>query len=56
MAWELEHQELVGVESGLRRPVMLGRIAINRRKLMLYASLALVPVALFLAMLLLARR
>jgi serine/threonine-protein kinase len=56
MAWELEHQELVGVESGIRRPVMLGRFAINRRKMALYAALALVPLALFLAMLLLARR
>jgi hypothetical protein len=56
MAWELEHQELVGVESGSHRPVMLGRFAINRRKLALYAALALVPLALFLAMLVLARR
>jgi serine/threonine-protein kinase len=56
MAWELEHQELVGVESSIRRPVMLGRFAINRRKLALYAALALVPLVLFLAMLLLARR
>jgi serine/threonine-protein kinase len=56
MAWELEHQELVGVESGSHRPVMLGRFAINRRKLALYAALALVPVALFVLMLLLARR
>jgi serine/threonine-protein kinase len=56
MAWELEHQELVGIESGSHRPVMLGRFAINRRKLALYAALALVPLALFLAMLVLARR
>jgi hypothetical protein len=35
---------------------MLGRFAINRRKLALYAALALVPLALFLAMLVLARR
>jgi len=56
MAWELEHQELVGVESGKHRPVMLGRFAINRRKLAIYAALALVPLALFLAMLLLAKR
>jgi serine/threonine-protein kinase len=55
MAWELEHQELVGVESGSHRPVMLGRFAINRNKLALYAALALVPVALFVLMLLLAR-
>jgi serine/threonine protein kinase len=56
MAWELEHQELVGVEIGSHRPVMLGRFAINRNKLALYAALTLVPVALFVLMLLLARR
>jgi serine/threonine-protein kinase len=56
MAWELEHQELVGVESGSHRPVMLGRFAINRGKLALYAALAVVPLALFVVMLLLARR
>jgi serine/threonine-protein kinase len=56
MAWELEHQELVGVESGSHRPVMLGRFAINRRKLVLYAALAVVPLALFVVMLLLARQ
>jgi serine/threonine-protein kinase len=56
MAWEMEHQELVGVESGERRPVRLGRFAINRRKMALYAALALVPVLVFVVMLLLARR
>jgi serine/threonine-protein kinase len=56
MAWELEHQELVGVESGLHRPVRLGRLAMDGRKMALYAALALVPVALFVLMLLLARR
>jgi serine/threonine-protein kinase len=56
MAWELEHQELVGVESGFSRPVMLGRFVINRRKLALYAALAVVPLALFVVMLLLSRR
>jgi eukaryotic-like serine/threonine-protein kinase len=56
MAWELEHQELVGVKSGPGRPVRLGRFAINRRKIAIYAALALVPLALFVVMLLLARR
>jgi hypothetical protein len=35
---------------------MLGRFAINRRKLVLYAALAVVPLALFVVMLLLARQ
>jgi hypothetical protein len=35
---------------------MLGRFAINRGKLALYAALAVVPLALFVVMLLLARR
>jgi serine/threonine-protein kinase len=55
MAWELEHQEQVGVDDhehsirlrGLRLPGM--------RKMLLYAGLALVPLALFGLMLLLAR-
>ncbi len=54
MAWELEHPELVGVDEG-RRVAARGR-RLNTRKLMLYAALALVPVALFVVMLLLARR
>jgi serine/threonine-protein kinase len=54
MAWELEHPELVGVDGG-RRVVVRGR-RLNPRKLMLYAALALVPTALFVVMLLLARR
>jgi serine/threonine-protein kinase len=55
MAWELEHQEQVGVEAGERRPAPRGRIFPNRRKLLLYAGLALAPLALFGLMLLLAR-
>ena len=55
MAWELEHQELVGIESGQHRPVRLGRLAISGRKLALYAGLALVPLTLFVVMLLMAR-
>ncbi|MGA7859380.1 MAG: serine/threonine-protein kinase [Terracidiphilus sp.] len=54
MAWDLEHQEQVGVEDRRTGPV-------NRRKgfdkkILLYASLALVPVVLFVLMLLLARK
>ncbi|MGO8758695.1 MAG: serine/threonine-protein kinase [Terracidiphilus sp.] len=56
MAWELEHQELVGVETGPHRPHLRHRLALNRRKIALFAALALVPVLLFVVMLLLARR
>jgi serine/threonine-protein kinase len=56
LAWELEHQELVGVDGGHHRPALHGRFAFNRRKALVYAALALVPVMLFLVMLLLARR
>ena len=55
MAWELEHQELVGVEEGARRPVLGGLRLPGVRKMLLYAGLALVPVALYGLMLLLAR-
>ena len=57
MAWELEHQELVGVEDGgRRRPVSRKRFLPGGKKMMLYAGLALVPVVMFVVMLLLARR
>jgi len=56
MAWELEHQELVGVDEGAHRPNLRKRLGLNRAKLALYAGIVLVPLALFLAMLLLARR
>lgn len=56
MAWDLEHQEQVGVEERGARPAARGgRPAVNR-KMLLYAGLALVPVLLFGLMLLLARR
>ncbi|MDR3727475.1 MAG: serine/threonine-protein kinase [Terracidiphilus sp.] len=55
MAWELEHQEQVGVEDEGRRPLRLGRGLPGGRKLLLYAGLALLPIALFALMLLLAR-
>jgi len=54
MAWDLEHQEQVGVEDGERRPLLRGLP--NARRLLLYAGLAMVPVALFALMLLMARR
>jgi serine/threonine-protein kinase len=55
MAWELEHQEQVGVDEDGRRPALRRRLMLDGRKLLLYAGLALVPVALFVTMLLLAR-
>jgi serine/threonine-protein kinase len=55
MAWDLEHQDQVGVEDGARRPSLRGR-NVGNKKMLLYAGLALVPVVLFVVMLLLARR
>jgi len=56
MAWDLEHQEQVGVEPRGIRPVGRGgKVAFNR-KAMLYAGLALVPLLLFGLMLLMARK
>ena len=56
MAWELEHPELVGVEGEGSRQKPRGRARMHTRKLLLYAALALVPIALFVLMLVLARR
>jgi serine/threonine-protein kinase len=56
MAWELEHQELVGVDDGERRPSLRSRLSLNGARLAIYAGLALIPVVLFVVMLLLARR
>jgi serine/threonine-protein kinase len=56
MAWDLEHQEQVGVEEGDRRPALRGRVLPGGRNMLLYAGLTLVPVLLFALMLLLARR
>ncbi|HEY1767561.1 MAG TPA: serine/threonine-protein kinase [Terracidiphilus sp.] len=55
MAWELEHQEQVGVDDGARRPALRGRMLRGGRRIILYAGLALVPVGVFVLMLLLAR-
>ena len=56
MAWELEHQDQVGVEDGVRRPALGGLRLPGARKMLLYAGLALVPVVLFVLMLMLAGR
>lgn len=55
MAWELEHQDQVGVDEGTRRSSLRGRLFPNGRKLLFYACLVLVPSVLFVLMLLLAR-
>jgi serine/threonine-protein kinase len=56
MAWELTHQDQVGVEEGERRPASGGLRLPGGRKMALYVCLALVPVALYALMLLMARR
>jgi serine/threonine-protein kinase len=56
MAWELMHQDQVGVDESNRRPSLRGRLFPAGCKLLLYAALVLVPLALFALMLLLARR
>ena len=59
MQWDLEHKEQVGVEERGYRPQRQGAaFALQRinKRVLLYAGLALVPVALFALMLLLARR
>ena len=56
MAWELEHQELVGVDDHERRPSLRSRLSLNGARLAIYAGLALIPVVLFVVMLLLARK
>jgi serine/threonine-protein kinase len=55
MAWDLEHQEQVGVEEGNRRVSLRSRLP-GGRKMLLYAGLALVPILIFGLMVLLARR
>jgi serine/threonine-protein kinase len=56
MAWELEHQEQVGVEEDDHRSALHGLHLPGTRKMLLYAGLMLAPLALFALMLLLARR
>jgi serine/threonine-protein kinase len=56
MAWELEHQEYIGVEGRQRKPLSRGlRSPGDRKKLLLYAGLALAPVLIFALMLLAAK-
>jgi serine/threonine-protein kinase len=55
MAWDLEHQEQVGVEEE-GRPSRLGRSLPGGRKMLLYAGLALLPILIFGLMVVLARR
>ncbi|MGA2218562.1 MAG: serine/threonine-protein kinase [Terracidiphilus sp.] len=55
MAWELEHQELVGIDDSVRKPLR-ARFPVDKKKALLYAGLALVPVVLFVVMLVLAGR
>jgi eukaryotic-like serine/threonine-protein kinase len=54
MAWELEHQEQVGVYEGAWRPVPGGVRMRASRRMLLYAVLALVPVIIFVLMVVLA--
>ena len=56
MAWDLEHQEQVGVEEGARRPALHQRIFPGGRKMLLYAALMLTPILIFGLMVMLARR
>jgi serine/threonine-protein kinase len=56
MAWELEHQDQVGVENTERRPALRSMKLPNARRMMLYAGLALVPVVIFVLMIALAKR
>ena len=56
MAWDLEHQEQVGVEDRGVRPAGHGRRKGLNKKMLLYAGLALIPLVLFALMLMLAKR
>ena len=56
MAWELDHQEQVGVEDGERRPSLHMRVTQGGRKMLLYAAMVLVPILLFGLMVILAKK
>lgn len=57
MAWDLEHQEQVEIaESAPRHTLLKGLRWPSAQRMLLYGGLALVPLALFVMMLLLARR
>ncbi len=55
MALELEYQELVGVDDGKTRLAVQKRKRIDPRRVLLYALLALAPIAIFVLMIVLAR-
>jgi serine/threonine-protein kinase len=56
MAWELEHQEQVGVDEGERRPALRGVRLPGLRRMLLYAGLALVPIVIFGLMVMMAKK
>jgi eukaryotic-like serine/threonine-protein kinase len=56
MAWDLEHQDQVGVDEGGHRLALHQRLSLGGRKMLLYAGLALVPLLIFGLMVMLARR
>jgi serine/threonine protein kinase len=56
MAWELEHQEQVGVDEGERRPALRGMRLPGVRRMLLYAGLALVPIVIFGLMVMMAKK
>ena len=56
MAWELGHQEQVGVEERGGRPAKRGLLPRLNKKVLLYVGLVLVPIVLFGLMLVLAKR
>jgi serine/threonine-protein kinase len=56
MAWELEHQEQVGVDDDARRPVLRGVRLPGVRRMLLYAGLALVPIVIFGLMVMMAKK
>jgi serine/threonine-protein kinase len=55
MAWDLQNQDQVGVDDGAHRQALRYRMAAGRRKMMLYAGLALVPILIFVLMVVLAK-
>jgi len=55
MAWDLEHQEQVGLDEDLR-PKLKVPFSLDKRKALIYAALALVPVLIFGLMMVLAGR
>lgn len=56
MAWDLEHQEQVGVEERDTRTAARGGRKKVKRELMLYIALGLIPVVIFVLMVLVAKR